>query len=297
MEALAPPAEAGPVIAYSCVTMRSNPLTALVLLAICTRAAASDLYGAINRLRAGETTCARAADLPPLTVRPQLERAAAALARGGALATSIRDTGYRATHAAYINVSGGASERDLLAILQSHYCAQMLDRASTDIGIYQNSSQLWIVLAVPFAPRVAESEETAGQKILALVNSARAASRNCGGRYFKAASPLRWNNTLARASRLHAEDMARFSYFSHEGKDGSGPAQRVERAGYRYRTTGENIAAGPMTSEDVVADWLKSPPHCANVMNPAYTEMGVAFAVSAASEMGVYWAQEFGMPR
>lgn len=277
--------------------MWSNPLTALALLAICAHAAASDLYGAINRLRAGDTTCARAANLPPLTARPQLERAAAALARGGELATSIRDAGYRATHAASINVSGGASERELLAILQSHYCAQILDRASTDIGIYRDASQLWIVLAVPFAPRVAESPESAGQTILALVNSARVHSRNCGGRYFKAAGLLRWNDTLAHASRLHAEDMARFSYFSHEGKDGSGPAQRVARAGYRYRAMGENIAAGPRTSEDVVAGWLQSAPHCANLMNPAYTEMGAAFAVSAASEMGVYWAQEFGTPR
>ena len=32
-------------------------------------------------------------------------------------------------------------------------------------------------------------------------------------------------------------------------------------------------------------------------MNPAYTEMGVAFAVNPASDMGVYWAQVFGAPR
>jgi len=46
-----------------------------------------------------------------------------------------------------------------------------------------------------------------------------------------------------------------------------------------------------------VAGWIKSPPHCANLMNGAFTEMGVAYAVNAKSEMGVYWAQEFGTPR
>jgi len=32
-------------------------------------------------------------------------------------------------------------------------------------------------------------------------------------------------------------------------------------------------------------------------MNPAFTEMGVAFAVNPKSKMGVYWAQEFGTRR
>jgi uncharacterized protein YkwD len=46
-----------------------------------------------------------------------------------------------------------------------------------------------------------------------------------------------------------------------------------------------------------VKGWIDSPGHCANLMNPAYTDMGAGFAVSAASEMGVYWAQAFGAPR
>src|ERR1019366_7617806 len=79
--------------------------------------------------------------------------------------------------------------------------------------------------------------------------------------------------------------------------DGSDPAQRVERAGYKYRSTGENIAAGQVKAEDAVATWIKSPEHCANLMNPAFTEMGAAFAVDSKSEMGVYWTQEFGPPR
>ena len=108
---------------------------------------------------------------------------------------------------------------------------------------------------------------------------------------------MRWNDTLAEAARLHAVDMARHSYFSHAGRDGSNPAQRVTRAGYKYRATGENIAAGQTSPEEAVAGWIRSPPHCANLMNPVFTEMGVAYAVDATSEMGVYWAQAFGTPR
>jgi uncharacterized protein YkwD len=61
--------------------------------------------------------------------------------------------------------------------------------------------------------------------------------------------------------------------------------------------TGENIAAGLMKPEEAMAAWVKSPDHCANLMNPAFTEMGVAFAVDSRSDMGVYWTQAFGAPR
>ena len=272
-------------------------LFGLLFLVISTEAAANDLYQAINQLRTSDATCVRATDLPPLIVKPQLEQAAAALAKGRALAESVKETGYRATRSAYISISGSGPREKLLAILKTRYCDQLLDPASTDIGIYQDARQLWIVLATPFAPRVSGSQEATAQKILALVNRARAVPRTCGNTSFRAAGPLRWNDTLAQASRLHAEDMARHSYASHDGSDGATLEQRVARAGYRYRATGENIAAGQMTPEDAVASWIRSPSHCANLMNPAYTEMGVAFAVNTASEMGVYWAQVFGAPR
>ena len=277
------------------MTLLPNLLAALILLALCNQVAAEDFYQIINRLRAGDAACAHAANLQPLAANPQLERAAAAVAKGGVLAESVKDSGYRATRSAAIRLSGGGTSEERLAVLQSRHCAQLLDPASTDIGIYQDERQLAVVLAA--APRVSESEAAAAQKILALVNKARAVRRNCGDKSFRAVGPLRWNGTLAQASRSHAEDMARHSYMSHDGRDGSDPAQRVARAGYHARVTGENVAAGQMTSEDVVASWIKSPAHCANLMHPAYTEMGVAFAVDAASQRGVYWAQVFGSPR
>ena len=168
----------------------------------------------------------------------------------------------------------------------------------TEVGIYLNARQVWIVMASPFAPSVGVSEQAAGQRVLDLVNQARATPRYCGHRVFNTVRPVRWNDSLAEASRLHSEDMARYNYFSHSGRDGSDPGQRVERAGYRYRSTGENIAAGgQMKAEDAVAGWIRSPGHCANLMSPVFTEMGAAFAVDPRSEMRVYWTQAFGAPR
>ena len=177
------------------------------------------------------------------------------------------------------------------------YCDKLQDAAVTEIGIYLDARQIWIVMAAPFAPSVGESVEAAGKRVLKLVNQARASPRYCGNSAFNAARPLRWNNALAESARLHAEDMAHYDYFSHSGRDGSNPAERVERAGYRYRATGENIAAGQTSAADAIAAWIASPEHCANLMNPAFTEMGAAFAVDSGSKMGVYWTQTFGRPR
>ena len=279
--------------------MHLRLLSCLLLLAVPLDAAAADLYAAINRLRAGGGNCAAGEDLPPLKPQAALERVARDLSRGGDLGQSEKENGYRAARSRALKISGEGIDARAEGILsRPGYCPQLQEAAMTEIGIYQDARQVWIVLAAPFAPSVAMSAQAAGQRVLELVNRARATARSCGNRAFKAARPVRWNDTLARVSRLHAEDMARYNYFSHSGRDGSDPAQRVERAGYQYRATGENIAAGTqMQADEAVAGWIRSPGHCANLMNPAYTEMGVAFAINAASEMGIYWAQAFGTPR
>jgi len=68
-------------------------------------------------------------------------------------------------------------------------------------------------------------------------------------------------------------------------------------AGYRWQQIGENIAAGQGSAEQVVAGWLASPGHCANIMNPGFTEMGAAYATSEGGAAGSYWTQVFGTPR
>jgi uncharacterized protein YkwD len=270
-------------------------LSTFALLAVCLDAAAGDPYDSVNRVRVGEGGCA-AKGLPALKPQAALERAAAALSRGSDLAQSLKAAGYRATKAQVISITGDARGAWSESTIRT-YCERLQDPAMTEVGIHQGSRQAWIVLAAPFAPAVAMSQQAAGERVLALVNQARAAPRYCGNREFKAARPLRWNDVLARASLQHAADMALHNYISHGGRDGSSPAQRIERAGYRYRSIGENIAAGQAKPEEVVAGWLKSPEHCANLMNAAFTEMGVAFAVEKNSRLGVYWTQTFGTPR
>ena len=134
-------------------------------------------------------------------------------------------------------------------------------------------------------------------RILALTNEARSQQRRCGNELFKAAPPLKADAQLDRAAADHAADMARQGLLEHQGRDGSSAAQRVTRAGYRWRRVGENIASGQTSAEQVVLEWTRSPRHCANLMDARFTDMGVAYAVNMNSEGGIYWAQKFGQPR
>ena len=133
-------------------------------------------------------------------------------------------------------------------------------------------------------------------RVIDLVNDARLEGRRCGRERFAPAPPLVAAKALNAAAAEHARDMARKNYFEHRGSDGSQPRDRVQRAGYRSRLTGENIALGPESAEEVVAGWLASPGHCANIMEPRFEDIGVALATGRKRGQ-IYWVQTFGARR
>lgn len=147
------------------------------------------------------------------------------------------------------------------------------------------------------APTASEARSSAGRGVLELVNEARAAARRCGFKRHDAAPPLARSALLERAALAHARDMAARSELDHAGSDGSTPGERATRAGYVWRAVGENIAFGQRTAEQVVASWLDSPGHCANLMDADFTEMGVASAVAPGAKATIYWVQLFAAPR
>lgn len=135
-------------------------------------------------------------------------------------------------------------------------------------------------------------------ELLLRMNQWRSTGASCGaaGVYAPAAT-LSWNTRLQQAGFAHSQEMAKLDYFSHTGADGSTPAQRITAAGYEWFTIGENIAAGHTTAAQVMTAWMGSDPHCANLMNPAFTEVGVACVPGSASDTyRTYWSMELGKP-
>jgi uncharacterized protein YkwD len=92
-------------------------------------------------------------------------------------------------------------------------------------------------------------------------------------------------NTELRDSAIgHSDSMVVHRYFAHEGPGGSVDS-RISRAGYFYRahtfTVGENIAAGSGGSGSpwaIFEDWMHSPPHRANILDPGFRDAGVGVA-------------------
>ena len=92
--------------------------------------------------------------------------------------------------------------------------------------------------------------------------------------------------------------MAANNYFSHTSLDGRSAGDRITATGYAWRTYGENIAAGYATVDSVMDGWTASPGHCANLMNPAFTEIGLACVPGgAATTYSNYWTLDLAAPR
>lgn len=95
---------------------------------------------------------------------------------------------------------------------------------------------------------------------------------------------LSYNKDLRLAASAHSVSMVTHDYFAHEGPGGSVDS-RVTRSGYLARSgrfrVGENIAAGDGRSGSpwaIVQDWMHSPPHRANLLDPAFRDAGVGVA-------------------
>ena len=275
-------------------TPASILLALLALLASHASPARPDLVAVTNAIRA--QGCADHSGVkPPLRPDPLLDRVAQTLASGLSVQEAMMDVGYRAMQSATLELSG--SDAGVARALAERGCRDIVDPVYRDIGVAQYANSAWIVLAAPFVPPPAGQAQEVSREVLALVNETRAHPRRCGWKRFKAAPPLMLSDTLQRAALAHTRDMADRSNLSHAGRDGSTPGERATRAGYRWRVVGENIAAGQSTPEQVVAEWVRSPRHCSNLMSADYSEMGVAHVVEPRSAAGIYWAQMFAAPR
>lgn len=79
--------------------------------------------------------------------------------------------------------------------------------------------------------------------------------------------------------------------FSHTRPDGRQFSTALTEAGVTFRGSGENIAYGQRTPEEVMKGWMNSPGHRANIMNKNYTKIGVGYYQNS---NGVnYWTQLF----
>jgi len=276
--------------------------TALLLLfAVAAPAQASELGAMVNAYRAAPGACRGANALPATSLAEPAALSRVRIGPGAFLELALERAGFAADHAEMISVTGPNTAREAMSVLQEKYCSTLLSPGFSAVGSYREGNEWTVVLARAAPPLPTETFpdwQDAGQAILVDVNAARASGRSCGDQRFGPAPPVRWNPALGQAALGHSRDMATQRYFNHKAKDGSQVAQRTTRAGYQWGRVGENIAFGQSTPGEAVAGWLDSPGHCANIMNPGFTEMGAAYGIAAERRSGlVYWTQVFAAPR
>jgi uncharacterized protein YkwD len=107
--------------------------------------------------------------------------------------------------------------------------------------------------------------------------------------------PLAWNAELAAVARVHSQNMAEFSFFSHKGLDGKMVSDRADATGVgKWRSIGENIAYNRGYQDPVskaVELWLESPSHRHNLLDDNWKESAVGIAV--APDGSYYFTQVF----
>ena len=111
-----------------------------------------------------------------------------------------------------------------------------------------------------------------------------------------AGRPFREIGVIVRAAQVYAEALAPGGCFAHDCPPVPSQRDRIAQAGYGgWQRIGENIAAGDRTAESVVAGWLDSPGHRANILKPEYREIGVGVATGE-GKYRIYWVQVFATP-
>lgn len=149
---------------------------------------------------------------------------------------------------------------------------------------------MWMLCGLPAtaespAPRHTPEDKMIG-RVVQLTNEIRAVY---------GLAPLQVHPALIHSAQWMARDMVQHNYLCHTDSLGREIDPRLPGFGYSdYREIGENIAGGQLTAEEVVADWMRSPGHRANLLNPTFREIGVAHFNGDHTHFKHYWVQDFG---
>ena len=140
---------------------------------------------------------------------------------------------------------------------------------------------------LPETPDVPEIEEAIPQLGLARVMLAQVNKQ----RRSAGLSELSLSQELTKVAQIKAEDMRDQGYFGHTSPNYGSPFEMMQEFGINYGTAGENIAQGQPSVESVMAGWMNSSGHRANILNENFTQLGVGYCIDEAGN--TYWVQMF----
>jgi uncharacterized protein YkwD len=174
---------------------------------------------------------------------------------------------------------------------------------ATSPAVVDPSATIGSILAAPCQSTqitpTPENVQTVREATLCLINQERARNGKL---------PLTVNQQLEQSAQTHSNQMVSESYFSHVSPTGETPLQRMQAADYIPSqqvgyTIGENIAWGTLslaTPQAIVAAWIASPEHLANILESKYQETGIGIdpgvpASLSEGQPGATYTQDFGV--
>ncbi len=99
--------------------------------------------------------------------------------------------------------------------------------------------------------------------------------------------PLALSPDLNAAASLHSREMLTKGFFAHDSGNGQVFWKRIQafypQGGFGFWSVGENLfwTSGPPSAGESVQAWMASPEHRANILDPAWRQIGVSSATSA----------------
>ncbi len=94
---------------------------------------------------------------------------------------------------------------------------------------------------------------------------------------------------LSRAAQIKATDIIKRNYFAHINPDGYYIWPTIVAQGYTpYLQLGENLAVDFYNTESLVAAWVNSPTHRANLLNEGFEDQGMGVDFGDANSSGYY---------
>ncbi|TMU88371.1 serine protease [Bacillus sp. BHET2] len=107
----------------------------------------------------------------------------------------------------------------------------------------------------------------------------------------KGLSVLSWDSQVRNTARKHSLDMAEQDYFSHTNLEGQSPFDRMEEDQVAFRTAGENLAYGQLSSIFAHEGLMNSKGHRENILQSHYEHLGVGVAFNEKAQP--YYTENF----
>ena len=172
------------------------------------------------------------------------------------------------------------------SILKKLYKSDVMDYSSIDpTGLYRTLKKMeesgLLTSRIETDGGLQEPEaETPAAQVLALVNAQRARA---------GLGSLSLDPEASKAAGVRAREIQ--ISFSHTRPDGRDFSTALSEAGASFRASGENIAYGQRSAEQVMDVWMNSAGHRANILNPGYSRIGIGHVKDS---RGVdHWVQLF----